>query len=520
MHPFFWLKCASSYVIFCTTILHNCLLKCNVLLHQTTNRYSLSFKAYAMLVNKQKSFSQFSGLILCAFSLFFSHQTSAKSNDDAIAITKAAAQTRFLPISDYIAVAGNDEAAALAALDRIESFSDEASTALLIELVHQVGGREVIEKLIRLIEKKSGLVFTGDVNMFYKWLWSAERPVHPEYAEFKKQLYAPIDARFSEYFDNQPKTLIRLDEVRWGGVVRDGIPPLKNPKMIAAKDATWLQDDHVVFGVAMNGDVRAYPKRILAWHEMFKDRIGGLELAGVYCTLCGALVLYDTNVEGKHYELGTSGFLYRSNKLMYDHATKSMWSTLNGSPVIGELVGKNIKLKSLFVVTTTWKEWRIRHPNTTVLSLETGHERNYDEGAAYRNYFATDRLMFNVPKTDNRLANKAEVLALRPQEVTDEHLAISADFLTKNPIYQTRMGNMNMVVLTDASGANRVYEAKAFTFNSWDKKSSLLDKGGRKWQVGEAELTGSKGEVLKRISAHRAFWFGWYSAFPNTKLIK
>ena len=86
--------------------------------------------------------------------------------------------------------------------------------------------------------------------------------------------------------------------------------------MIAASEAKWLHDDHVVFAVAINGDMRAYPQRILAWHEMFKDRIGGLELAGIYCTLCGPLVLYDTTVDGVHYELGTSGFLYRSNKLM------------------------------------------------------------------------------------------------------------------------------------------------------------------------------------------------------------
>ena len=97
-----------------------------------------------------------------------------------------------------------------------------------------------------------------------------------------------------------------------------------------------------------------------------------------------------------------------------------MWFTLKGSPVTGKLVGKNIRLKLLYVVTTTWKEWRLRHPNTKVLSLETGHERNYDEGAAYRDYFAKDKLMFNVPKTDNRLVNKAEVLALRPSQVTDE----------------------------------------------------------------------------------------------------
>jgi Protein of unknown function (DUF3179) len=460
-------------------------------------------------------------LILSLLSIFSSgHVFSASADDKASALIKPPTQAQFLPLSVYTAVIGEDEPQALAALTRIEKFADEAYTAMLVEMVYQVPNRNVLEKLITLIEKKTGRAFNGDVNALYEWLWSSERPVHPDYAQFKSFLYSSIDPRFSEYFDGKPKNLIRLDEVRWGGVARDGIPPLKNPKMIAAKDATWLQDDHVVFGVAINGDVRAYPKRILAWHEMFKDRIGGLELAGVYCTLCGALVLYDTTVDGVQYELGTSGFLYRSNKLMYDHATKSMWSTLDGKPVIGKLVGKNIKLKSLFVVTTTWKEWRVRHPNTKVLALETGHKRNYDEGAAYRDYFATDRLMFNVPKTDNRLANKAEVLALRPLQVADERLAIAADFLAVNPVYHTQMAKLNMVVLTDASGANRVYEANNYTFTSWDKTKLALDSAGKKWKVEEAQMTGPKGEILKRVPAHRAFWFGWYSAFPDTKLIK
>lgn len=471
--------------------------------------------------HKQNYAHTLSIVLLISSALLAQPIFAASGDDKAVSnATKPATQTQFLPLSDYITLLGEDETKALAALNRIEQFADDASTALLIEMIYQVPSRNALEKLIGIVEKKSGRAFNGDVNALYEWLWSVERPLHPDYAEFKKVLYSPIDARFSEYFKNKPKTLIRLDEVRWGGVVRDGIPPLKNPKMISAATATWLKDDHVVFGVAINGDVRAYPKRILAWHEMFKDRIGGLDLAGVYCTLCGALVLYDTNVDGVQHELGTSGFLYRSNKLMYDHATKSMWSTLDGSPVIGKLVGKNIKLKSLFVVTTTWKEWRERHPNTQVLSLETGHKRNYDEGVAYRDYFASDKLMFNVPKTDNRLANKAEILALRPQQITGEHLAIAADFLAANPVYQTQMGNFKMLVLTDKSGANRVYQAKEFNFASWNKSNIAIDSTGKKWKVDEAQITGPKGEVLNRVAAHRAFWFGWYSAFPNTKLIK
>ena len=161
-----------------------------------------------------------------------------------------------------------------------------------------------------------------------------------------------MDPGFVDYFYGNPAANIRLDEIRWGGVRRDGIPPLDHPKMIAAAEADYLDDGNIVFGVALDGDVRAYPKRILAWHEMFKDSIAGEHHTGVYCTLCGTMILYRSAFDGVHHELGTSGFLYRSNKLMYDRATMSLWSTFAGEPAVGSLVGQGIRLDLRHVVTT------------------------------------------------------------------------------------------------------------------------------------------------------------------------
>jgi Protein of unknown function (DUF3179) len=253
---------------------------------------------------------------------------------------------------------------------------------------------------------------------------------------------------------------------------------------------------------------------------MVKDKIGGLELNGVYCTLCGTMILYDATVNGVHHELGTSGFLYRSNKLMYDHATKSLWSTLTGAPVVGPLVGQGIRLRTLYVVTTTWKEWRRRHPKTLVLSLDTGHRRDYGEGVAYREYFGTDRLMFNVPKIDDRLPNKAEVLVLRTAGPPEEQVAIDAAFLAKSPVYHDRIGREAFVVLTDKSGANRVYAAGSGGLVSWDGDTTARDREGRTWRVDEDQLIGPAGQKLARMPAHRAFWFGWYSQYPATRLVK
>ncbi len=377
--------------------------------------------------------------------------------------------------------------------------------------------------LLKLLEKKTYQNFSYDFNAWYAWIWNKKERLIPEYHKFKAALHANIDKRFPKYFLNRQdasKRTIRLDEVRWGGVLQDGIPPLRNPEMIAATDANYLQDSNIVFGIEVNGDFRAYPKRILAWHEMFTDRVGGVDVAGVYCTLCGTVILYKTEHKGIKYKVGTSGFLYRSNKLMYDQKTQSLWNTLWGTPVLGPLVGKGITFEYLSVVTTTWAEWKKRHPNTKVLNLSTGFKRNYDEGIAYKNYFATDDVMFNVPKLSNRLKNKASILAIRFPELQEKPLAISVQYLKKHPVYHGRVGDRKFVVLTDKTGANRVFNTAALTFKTYDQQQTVTDENNQQWTVYENRLENDKGDVLERIHTFNAFWFGWKAAYPNTRLVK
>lgn len=255
---------------------------------------------------------------------------------------------------------------------------------------------------------------------------------------------------------------------------------------------------------------------------MVKDQIGDRSINGVYCTLCGSMIAYDTKLKGKHYELGTSGFLYRSNKLMYDHSTKSMWSTIEGKPVLGPLVGKGIQLKPLTVVTSTWGEWRKRHPESTVLSLETGHQRNYGEGIAYQSYFATDKLMFDVPNKlkDKRLKNKSSILALRFGPKPKDKVAFSPKLLAKKNLYHHQHKKTKVLILTDKSGASRVYQTNEHTFVKWDQNKTIQDDQGQEWQLSEDALTNGEGKKLARYPSHNAFWFGWHSAYPETHLIQ
>lgn len=442
----------------------------------------------------------------------------------------------------FLELGSPDEAEREAAFAAIETAWQPGHTVMALEVVRFLRPTNR-NRLLRLMRAKTGKDFGIDFNAWYEWIWSREPTDAPRYAEFKALLYGQIDSRFRGYFSSQRASTIRLDEVRWGGVAQDGIPPLRSPPMSSAEEADYLGEGDIVFGLEIAGDVRAYPKRILAWHEMFTDRVGGIPVVGVYCTLCGSMIVYDTRFDGVEHRLGTSGFLYRSNKLMYDQATQSLWNTLWGRPVIGPLVGGGIELEALSVVTTTWGEWRRRHPETRVLSLDTGHERDYGEGVAYRDYFATDELMFTVPELDRRLRNKDEVLVIPQRSKDQAPLALASRFLRKHPIHHERHGDLSFVVLTDRSGAHRAFELSSATpkseppgggeppggsddagaglrFVEWDRDRLAIDADGARWTLGEDALVAEDGRRLRRLPAHRAFWFGWYAANPDTRLVK
>lgn len=466
----------------------------------------------AVVVKRHSSSLMLSALlfVLCSWLVL---SPSVKADSDTLEDSQNVAEL----IVDMLLEEGSEPDVVL---DWIDKHWQASVVPMIVESVNFAESRHVRPRLLELMAKHTKQDFGSDLNAWYRWWWSQPEQKHPQYAQFKSLLYRNLDSKFEGYFSGERETTVRLDEIRWGGVVQDGIPPLRYPDMITVDEAGYLADSDVVFAVEYNGDARAYPKRILAWHEMFIDRIGGKEYAGVYCTLCGAVIMYDTEHEGVSHALGTSGFLYRSNKVMYDKETQSLWSTTFGRPVVGPLVGKGIRLQRSFLVTTTWGEWRRRHPDTTVLSLNTGHSRNYNEGAAYSDYFATDQLMFTVPKVDKRLANKAEIFALTFPESSEETMAISADYLLQNPVYHDVLGAQKFVVLTDPSGANRAYNAEGVRFVEFDGKEQVKDDSGAVWNLSEAELLSSDGKAMVRLPAHRAFWFGWYAAHNDTRLVK
>ncbi len=437
----------------------------------------------------------------------------------------AAGQDAGLGADVFLRAVQPDEAAAARALDRIAADWNDGHVPMLLDLAGfvspAVGGR-----ILEFLEARTGERFGADMNRWRRWMWNRPYAAHPEYLELKSRLFSLIDPLMGEFLQPGPPPLIRLDEVQWGGVRVNGIPPLDHPAHVPASEAGYLGGGDVVFGVVVNGEARAYPKRILGWHEMALDEVGGVELTIIYCTLCGTVLPYESEVAGRTLRFGTSGLLYRSNKLFFDHNTASLWSTLTGSPVIGPLAGaEGVALRLRPSVTTTWREWVAVHPDTRVLSLDTGYSRDYAEGAAYRDYFATDALMFEVPETDDRLRNKDEVLVMRIAPASGggpaRPWAIAVDFLDRNRVYAfTAQGRSFLVVTTDG-GANRVYETGAVVFEPSGDPETLVDGAGRLWRLEPEALAAvdDPAATLPRVTANRAFWFGWHAQFPETELI-
>ncbi|MBS1817596.1 MAG: DUF3179 domain-containing protein [Acidobacteria bacterium] len=385
-------------------------------------------------------------------------------------------------------------------------------------------GSPARRRLLQFLEQRTGQKFGDDLDRWRAWLWRSPYEPHPDFAALKRVVYSQLDPRLGAFFPDGVRALIRLDEIDWGGVRVNGIPPLRQPRYVAANHASFMKDSNVVFGLFVNGEARAYPRRILAWHELALDRLGGVDLAIVYCTLCGTVMPYESTAGGRSFHFGTSGLLYQSNKLMFDEETNSLWSTFEGKPVVGALAGTSLSLRTRPVVTTTWKAWKTAHPETTVLSLDTGYNRDYSEGAAYRDYFASDQLMFQVSRTDRRLALKDEVLVMRLPGGSGGTLPVAIDvrLLKKHAVYAFSSGERHYVVVSDQSGANRVFAVA----DAWPKQANaarIVDARGRRWRLTEDALVPegtTAGEFAPRVSAQRAFWFGWFAQFPDTLLLE
>ena len=351
-------------------------------------------------------------------------------------------------------------------------------------------------------------------DWFHWMLWQqrhGDLVPHHSFLAYKSTVFQSIDKNFARFINPNINFDIRIEDIVWGGVHVDGIPALDSPKFIKADDADYLLDDDEVFGVEINGDARAYPLRIMGWHEMFNDVIGGVPVSLAYCTLCGAAILYEGEHEGRialgikePFTFGSSGLLYQSNKLMYDRQSESLWNQFTGEPVSGALRGSGLTLKIRPVVITSWGKWKAQHHDTKVLSPKTGFNRDYGSGVVYKDYFASQDLMFPaLGDQQGRLDNKTQIFGLR---LTGGIKAWPLEAFGGGRILNDRVGAINVVLIGEADTRTvRAYERGAYEFDA-----GLKSQDGQIWTVREDTLINKVGDItLKRLPGHVAYWFAW-----------
>ena len=232
--------------------------------------------------------------------------------------------------------------------------------------------------------------------------------------------------------------------------------------------------------------------------------------------------MYSAKIDGEDTTFGTSGMLYQSNKLMYDRATNSIWNQFTGEPVIGPLAQSGIRLSIFPSVLTTWEDWLAEHPDTTVISQDTGlypadfYVNEWEPEAIYYEYFASPDTMFPVFSRDDSLAAKATVIGVG---VGGEYKAYPINAFADEPVINDVVGGQPIVVVgSNLFGEARVYEREGQTF-AQDGDGAVRDGDGALWVPGEEALAESDGGgTLARIPTVTSFWHGWFTFHPNTAL--
>lgn len=189
---------------------------------------------------------------------------------------------------------------------------------------------------------------------------------------------------------------------------RDFVHSLVLPKHLQPKD---FKDEskpalmHLLFpadrviGVEVGGRTRAYPLRILNWHEVVNDVVDGRPVAVVYHPLTDGAAVFDRRVGGRTLVFRASGLVYQSETLLYEQeekvGTESLWSQLLAKAVAGPEAVKGARLTPIPFQLVTWKAWLSRHPHTTVVAPDPAYTEPYKR-APYLNYRGTGELRFPV----------------------------------------------------------------------------------------------------------------------------
>ena len=272
---------------------------------------------------------------------------------------------------------------------------------------------------------------------------------------------------------------VPIEQIMRGGPPRDGIPSIDAPVFTSVDKADFLRGDDRVLGLNINGEATAYPIKILNWHEIVNDVVGGTAVAITWCPLCGSGVVFASDIGGERRSFGVSGLLYQSDVLLYDRASESLFSQLEAEAISGPLLGQ--RLRVLPVSYSSWSAWRTRYPDGLVLSRDTGYRRDYDRDP-YAGYDKSRQLYFAV--------NNSAPPLLHPKERVFG--ITNANISKAYPVSELEK-------IGDGEFSDSVGGAE-LRFN-WN--------GG----LGELQVQTTTGEALIPTTA---FWFAWFTFNPKS----
>jgi hypothetical protein len=330
------------------------------------------------------------------------------------------------------------------------------------------------------------------------------------------------------------RALVPIDEIVSGGPPPDGIPAIDRPAFVtSAAAAAWLAAREPVLALEVKGDARAYPLQILMWHEIVNDVVGGLPVAVTFCPLCNSGIAFERTVDGTALDFGTSGKLYKSDLVMYDRQSHSLWAQMEGRAIVGARAGA--RLAPIPTNTLSFEEWRASHPAGTVLSRDTGYNRSYGMNP-YESYDQPRLGPFLFRgKLDPRRPPKERVVGIKLGEAAR---AYPWPVLAERRVVHDRLGDQELVILyqpgtlsaLDApeirrsrvvgatSAFRRVLEGRALTFEATGEGFRDRETGSSWTLLGHAVKGPLVGRRLTAVPHVDAFWFAWAAFNPATTI--
>ena len=386
------------------------------------------------------------------------------------------------------------------AVDDLMASGDARHAWFVSDLLRFFPGNDA-DRLVDSFETLTGVSIADDPELA-RSPWSSvtdhliawDTPAYAGYRDDKGAIFTQLEVGWKPFFDD-PDATIDWRLLSWGGVFIDDrplddsdgcpggcIPALDDPPTTDAAGGDWYPDERTVFGIVVGDDTLAIPLNIAEVHEMFNLSLGGRRLGIPYCTLCGsAQAFFTDDVDGAAEipVLRTSGLLSRSNKVMYDLVTTSVFDTFTGEAVSGPLRAAGVRLEEITVVRSTWAEWKRSHPDTEIVAEDGGIGRTYQlEPLGARD---ADGPIFPIGDADDRLDVQEFVVG---------------------------------VIVPDGRSVAFASDAASATLAG----GGTVESDGVELRADGDGLVAFDAATGEPLTAHEAFWFAWSQFHPDTAL--